>query len=98
LEFLREQHALSTAYIYGLLRLTDMAANSDKPENALWRSQLYYRTHRFIESNRRKSDSDQRKRACMELVTDIGEKGIKQFRGGYRIALHAYLYQHRDQN
>lgn len=98
LEFLREQHALSTAYIYGLLRLTDMAANPDKPENALWRSQLYYRTHRFIESNRRKSDSDQRKRACMELVTDIGEKGIKQFGGGYRIALHAYLYQHRDQN
>ncbi len=98
LEFLREQHALSTAYIYGLLRLTDMAANSDKPENALWRSQLYYRTHRFIESNRRKSDYDQRKRACMELVTDIGEKGIKKFGGGYRIALHAYLYQHRDQN
>lgn len=98
LDVLRKEHALSTAYIYGLLRLTNMAANPDKPENALWRSQLHYRTYRFVMSNRSKSDADQKKRDCLHLVEDIGEKGIKQFRGGYRIALHAYLYQHRDQN
>ncbi len=98
LEFLNEEHALSTAYIYGLLRLTDMAANRTKPENALWRSQLYYRTYRFMERNRKKLEVAQRKSACTQLVTDIGENGIKKFGGGYRIALHAYLYQHRDQN
>ncbi|MDP2901541.1 MAG: type III-A CRISPR-associated protein Cas10/Csm1 [Methylovulum sp.] len=97
LKDLRKEHALSPAYIYGLLRLTDMAANSDKPENALWRSQLYYRTYRFVMSNNRNSEVDQKKRDCLHLVEDIGEKGIKQFRGGYRIALHAYLYQHREQ-
>ncbi len=75
-----------------------MAANRTKPENALWRSQLYYRTYRFIERNRKKSEATHRKSACTQLVTDIGENGIKKFGGGYRIALHAYLYQHRDQN
>ena len=97
LAFLREQYQLSTAYIYSLLRLTEMAANPNKPENALWRSQLHYRTHRLIAS-KRGLELDQKKRACLQLVEDIGEKGIKQFGGGYRIALHAYLYQHRDQN
>lgn len=98
LAFLNEEYNLSTAYIYGLLRLTDMAANCQKPENALWRSQLYYRTYRLMERSRKRSEATQRKSACTQLVTDIGENGIKKFGSGYRIALHAYLYQHRDQN
>jgi CRISPR-associated protein Csm1 len=97
LEYLREQHQLSTAYIYGLLRLTNMAADKNKPENSLWRSQLYYRTYRLL-ANKRGLDANQKKRACIELVTDIGEKGIKEFSSGYLIALHAYLYQYRDSN
>jgi CRISPR-associated protein Csm1 len=96
LEALQEQHQLSTAYVYGLLRLTDMAADKNKPENSLWRSQLYYRTYRLL-ANKRGLDANQKKRACIELVTDIGEKGIKEFGSGYLIALHAYLYQHREQ-
>jgi CRISPR-associated protein Csm1 len=98
LEILRERHKLSTAYIYGLLRLTDMAANPSKPENAMWRSQLHYRTYRFVASNNRKSEPEQKKCDCLHLVEDIGEKGIKKFGGGYQIALHAYLYQHRNSN
>lgn len=98
LDILRKEHALSTSYIYGLLRLTEMAENSDKPENALWRSQLHYRTYRFVANNKRKLDPEQKKRDCLHLVEDIGEKGIKTFGGGYQIALHAYLYQHREQN
>ena len=98
LDILREYYQLSTGYIYGLLRLTDMAANPDKPENALWRSQLYYRTHRLIANNRNLKETEQKKRACLQLVTDIGEQGIKQFGKGYLIALHTYLYQNRDQS
>ncbi len=97
LEALREQHQLSTAYVYGLLRLTNMAADKNKPENSLWRSQLYYRTYRLL-ANKRGLDANQKKRACIELVTDIGEKGIKEFGNGYLIALHAYLYQNREQS
>jgi CRISPR-associated protein Csm1 len=96
LEELRADYELSTAYIYGLLRLTDMAANAEKPENALWRSQLHYRTARFMDKHRKKMDSDARKRACLQLVQDIGENGIKQYKNGYRIALQAYLYQNRE--
>jgi hypothetical protein len=51
-----------------------------------------------MERNRKKSEVAQRKSACTQLVTDIGENGIKKFGSGYRIALHTYLYQHRDQN
>ena len=98
LDVLREYYQLSTGYIYGLLRLTDMAANPDKPENALWRSQFYYRTQRLIANNRNLKEAEQKKRACLQLVTDIGEQGIKQFGKGYLIALHTYLYQNRDQS
>lgn len=98
MEQLCKDYDLSTAYIYGLLRLTDMAADRAKPENALWRSQLYYRTYRMLATNRRLKESEQKRRACQVLVTDIGEKGIVQFGSAYRIALHAYLYQNRDQN
>jgi len=98
LEVLRDRHKLSTAYIYGLLRLTDMAANPSKPENALWHSQLYYRTYRFVATNNRKSEPEQKKRDCLHLIEDIGKNGIIKFGGGYQIALHAYLYQNREQS
>lgn len=96
LAFLNKEHDLSTAYIYGLLRLTDMAENKPKkPENALWRSQLHYRTARFMDRKRKYSDANQRKRDALQLIQDIGENGINKFKGGYKIALHAYLYQNR---
>lgn len=97
LTFLNKQHDLSTAYIYGLLRLTDMAADSKKPENALWRSQLHYRTARFMDRKRKYANAQQRKRDALQLIQDIGENGINKFKGGYKIALHAYLYQNRSQ-
>ncbi len=97
LEQLRENYDLSTAYIYGLLRLTDRAADNAKPENALWRSQLYYRTYRMLANNRRFKESEQKRRACQVLVTDIGGD-IEHFGSAYHIALHTYLYQNRNQN
>jgi CRISPR-associated protein Csm1 len=97
LEELRKQYRLSCGYIYGLLRLTEMAANPSKPENALWHSQFHYRTYRLLVTNRDLS-TEQKRSACLQLVEDIVKQGIYKFSGGYRIALHAYLYQHREQN
>jgi len=94
---LSEDYSLSTAFIYGLLELTDMAANDSKPENAMWRSKFYYRTQRMIANDRRLS-SDQKQQARTQIVTDIGESGIKQFKADYRMALQAYIYENRDQN
>jgi CRISPR-associated protein Csm1 len=96
LEQLRQDYELSTAYIYGLLRLTEMAADSNKPENALWRSQLYYRTYRTV-ANKKGLKKEDKKRACEYLVKDIGEQGIQQFKNSYQITLHAHLYTHRKQ-
>ena len=93
---LRKDYNLSTGYIYGLLKLVDMASDNTKPENSLWRSQLYYRTYRMI-ANNRELDKEHKKRACEVLVIDIGEQGIRQFYQGYQIVLHAHLYTHRKQ-
>jgi len=94
-EALGEAHALSTGYVYGLLRLTDMAAAPGKPENALWRSQLCYRTQRMV-LNDRGLEPERRQRTLTELVTDLGKLGIERYGAAYKIALQAYLYQHRD--
>jgi len=96
LETLRESYDLSTAYIYSLLRLTNMAADNTKPENALWRSQLYYRTYRAI-ANTKDLDTEAKQRACEILTHDIGIKGIQELKHGYQITLHAHLYTHRKQ-
>ena len=97
LEDLRKEYDLSTAYVYGLLRLTDMAADSNKPENWLWRSQLYYRTYRAI-ANKRDLEKEAKKRACEKLTHDIGKLGIEDFKDSYQITLHAHLYQNRKQS
>ena len=94
LNTLRDECNLSTAYIYSLLRLTDMAADSTKPENNLWRSQLYYRTYRAVASQRG-LDKEQKKNCAIRLATNIGEQGIKEFTNGYRITLQAHLYRYR---
>lgn len=96
LDELRENHALSTGYIYGLLKLTEMAANQDKhPADAIWRSWLGYRTRRFVVDKLRGKEEAERKRIHTELVTDI-ETGISTHKAAYKIALYTHLYQRRD--
>jgi len=97
LDELRHAFAFSTGYIYSLLRLVDMAADPAKPENALWRSQLYYRTYRTVASQSG-LDKAQKKSHAMQLVHDIGEQGIQKFNNGYRITLQAHLYHYRKQS
>jgi len=95
LQALSDDYQLSTRYIYGLLRLTEMASNDSKPENAMWRSKLYYRTQRMVDSDR-KLDFQQKKQLATQLIVDIGEQGINQFKANYLIPLQAHLYQNRD--
>lgn len=95
LDDLRENYALSTGYIYGLLKLTEMAA-SMKPEDAIWRSWLHYRTRRFVVDKLLGKDELQRKSIHNDLVHDIGESGIQQHKAAYKIALFTHLYQRRD--
>lgn len=94
LDRLLADHNLSMGYRYGLLHLADLAA-SKKPEDAIWRSQLAYRTRRYVVDKIRK-DKDDAQRVQTELITEISEKGIAKFKGAYKIALFTHLYQYRD--
>jgi CRISPR-associated protein Csm1 len=92
---------LSTGYLYGLLHLTDMAADLTRPENALWHSRFAYRTRRMLEAkikNEGDRDAAERKRRQLQekLAEEIAQKGIKEHLAAYKIALFTYLYQQRD--
>jgi CRISPR-associated protein Csm1 len=92
---LAQEYGLSTAYLYGLLGLADMAEGvAADPAKARWRSYLYYRTWRMVKSERRQSAGEQ---TAMHnrIVAEI-ESGIRQHGAAYKIALHLYLYQQRD--
>lgn len=99
----RKSLGLSTGFIYGLLRLSEMAGEEKRiPESALWRSWLAYRVQRNIGDRMRRyekeegQDFEKRRKA---LVTDVICKlteDITQYGRGYHIALYSHLYQHRD--
>ena len=98
---LSDELNLSTGYLYGLLNLTDMAADQTRPENALWHSRFAYRTRRMLEANvKNEGDHDaterQRRQLQQELALEIANSGIEQHRAAYKIALFTHLYQQRD--
>lgn len=94
LDQLSDAYDLTMGYRYGLLHLTDRAA-SNKPEDTIWRSQLAYRTRRYV-VDKVKADKDKAQRIQNQLFDEIGERGIQTFKGAYKIALFAHLYQYRD--
>jgi CRISPR-associated protein Csm1 len=101
LDRLSSELKLSTGYLYGLLHLTDMAANPTRPENALWHSRFAYRTRRMLEAkvkNEGDRDATERKRRHwqQELAVEIADTGIKDHGAAYKIALFTHLYQQRD--
>lgn len=89
------EYRLSTAYLYGLLGLADMAEGmATDPSKTRWRSYLYYRTWRMVKSERKQSVEEQTA-VHNRIVAEI-ESGIRHYGAAYKIALHLYLYQQRD--
>ena len=86
----------STGLTYTLLQLSDRA-ESTRPEDAIWRSQLHYRLARFFR-DRVKGNSSARDRREQLLVDAIGEIGsaLDTHKGAYRLPLSALLYRQRD--
>ena len=85
----------SSGYLYGLLHLAEMARKvGERPENARWRSRLFYQTRRFTERTRGMEMHEQEDRA-MALVSEFGVKGIEQNADGFRVALFDQLYARR---
>jgi len=73
----------STGFLYGLLLLADQSA-STRPEDALWRSRLYYRCARLVkDKNRRQA-----------FITEVAD-ALNRYRNGYRIPVSLLLYRQR---
>ncbi|MCB1616905.1 MAG: type III-A CRISPR-associated protein Cas10/Csm1 [Pseudomonadales bacterium] len=95
LESLADEYKLSTAYIYSLLQMIPMLENRAKPENSLWRSRLTYRTWRMLQQQSKGNNREQMLSNHQKIVKVIGEQGLQEWQGAYRIAIQAYLYQYR---
>lgn len=97
-----EDYALSTGYLYGLLRFTEMAGRVEqRPENAIWHSQFAYRTRRLAETYCKHIENPGQREAARRdlqasLAREIVSEGIVRHGDAYKIALFTYLYQQRD--
>ena len=85
-----QRFGLPSGYVYGLLELAGMAADKSRPENAAWRSKLFYRTRRMVRDRNKEAG------AVQDLIKTFGEDGIGQGGGAFRIALLDHLYSVRD--
>ncbi len=88
----RQAYGLSTGYVYGLLQLVDLAADSSNPEHAMWRSRFAYRTRRYVVD---KLPEAQRQRAQTEISVALGQYGIQELGSRYRIPLFNHFYRQR---
>jgi CRISPR-associated protein Csm1 len=96
LDELRRDYNLSTGFVYSMLQLIDLSEQKDKPEAAMWRSKLAYRTARFVgEKFKGDANRDKRQRAQAEIVQALGDQGIAALKGNYRIPLFNHFYRQR---
>ena len=92
LDRLREDYQLSTGYVYGLLHLLDLRADTNNPEHAMWRSRFAYRSQRFVVD---RLPQEQRQAAQRDLAVAIGQNGIEKLGTRYRIPLFNHFYRQR---
>jgi len=90
--------------VYSLLELADKAEKDQpcntnrKPEDSLWRSQLAYRTSRFITDRVRKKGDEDIKAIRRDLFTAVNNElaaALDKHRGAYRLPLSVLLYSKR---
>lgn len=90
---LQKGYGLSTGYLYSLLQLCDWRAELERnPRRALWHSQFYYRTSRWITDRLPEAE---RADALGALHQFLVADGIEAHRERYRIPLSIHLYQQR---
>ena len=93
LKELSVNYPLSSSYLYSLFELLEKARRTNDPEAMIWRSQLYYRTHRFVKDNRKLSEAE-----CKAMESKLREtifNSIEQYKGAFRIPLTNLFYLNR---
>ena len=63
-----QAYELSTAYLYSLFELIDLAGRKDDPKASIWRSRLYYRTTRLMETAAHQGCVADPRRSALELI------------------------------
>lgn len=95
---LRDRYQLSTAYIYSLIELVEMAERANRePRAAIWHSYFHYRTMRFVIDKLKlhgEEHKEERERIMKKFATIIAQN-IKEYKSAYKIALFSFLYQFR---
>lgn len=95
LDQLRQELDLSAGYLYGLLQFIEMLRDAEtKPEAAMWRARLAYRTHRMLQ--RKVQGNDARQAWQNTLMKELGAEGIERHGSAFRIPLFNHLYRFRD--
>ncbi|MEO5348319.1 MAG: type III-A CRISPR-associated protein Cas10/Csm1 [Magnetococcus sp. YQC-3] len=92
---LDEQYGLriSTAYLYGLLRLCEKAEQAKKhPQDAIWHAWFVYRTWRMVVDHLHREE--EKKMVSQRLAEEIGDR-IRKYKNDYKISLFTCLYQRR---
>ena len=96
LKNIQDQYGLSTAFIYALLSWCDMAEKEHlQPEMILWRSQLYYKIYRHLESLPAYKGNKEALKKCTADLAVIFAKNLEKFKGRYRVAVTTHLYRYR---
>lgn len=96
LKNIQDQYGLSTAFLYALLSWCDMAEKEHlQPEMTLWRSQLYYKIYRHLESLPAYKGNKETLKKCTADLAVILAKNLQKFKGHYRVAVTTHLYRYR---
>ena len=92
---LASDYNLSTAFLYQMLSLADMAGASRGehavPAASLWRSKLAYKIKRYAEQNKKVIGD-----TGMQTLMQWFEKCLREQGRSFRIPLTLHLYQMRD--
>ena len=98
LDDMTEKYGLSIGYVYSLLTLCEQAERAADPKHfsdAMWRSKLFYKTVRFIETSRT-IENEEKQDAAKTIATKISN-AVGKYKNAYKIALFTWLYQQREE-
>lgn len=95
LDDVRAAYGLSTSYVYSLLHLIDLKADTHNPEHAMWRSRFAYRTRRYVVDKLKDRDPLARAQAQTRLAQVLGEQGLELLGTQFRIPLFNHFYRQR---
>ena len=79
------------------------AKHKNNPQMAIWRSQLSYRTYRWVtdkfklHEGESREDFEQRVKAEASKLTGYFVEHLARYGSHYRLPLSTYLYSYRDQ-